>query len=93
MAQNPNAEILSDVQSEWKKLTGVSDYPMSVLVVRKAFADKNGKLVKSVKEDYSKSIETVLADPHEAALRIEKEGIMKASLAESAIKDCALVFK
>lgn len=92
-AKNPNVKIIDDVQKRWKEKTGFGQYPMSILVVREDFAEKNAKVVNEVKKDYAKSVNTVLTSVHDAALKIEEIGIMKADLAEGAIKDCAIVFK
>ena len=93
LAKNSNVRILDDVQKRWKDKTGFAQYPMSVLVVRDSLASANPKMVDSVKKDYAKSIGSVLSSVHEAAIIIEEAGIMKAEMAEGAIKDCAIVFK
>lgn len=91
--KNSSIHILDDVQKRWKKAAGVSQYPMSVLVVSQKFAAEQSELVENVKSDYRKSIEKVLSDTRTAAKIIEEKGIMKAELAEPSIKDCAIVFK
>lgn len=89
---NPNIKIFSDVQQKWKNQTGKDNYEMSVLVARSDFANQNPKLLNQVKDDYKKSVERVLANPHEAALIIEEKGIMSAAIAEPTIELCALTF-
>ena len=93
LSKNANAKVISNVQERWTALTGESQYPMSVLVVKGSFAQEHPTLVLKVKEAYKKSIETILADPETAGAKIEELGIMKAQMATPALKNCALVFK
>lgn len=93
LSQNDNVKIIYDVQKAWMEKTGLMEYPMSVLVVESNFANEHPALVEKVKSSYRKSVESVLENPDEAAFLIEKASIMKASLAEGAIKECAIVYK
>ena len=93
LSKNANAKVISNVQERWTALTGESQYPMSVLVVKGSFAQEHPTLVLKVKEAYKKSIETILTDPETAGAKIEELGIMKAQMATPALKNCALVFK
>lgn len=93
ISKNSNIQILSDVQTLWFEKTGIKQYPMSILVVHEDYADENKGSVEKMKKNYRQSIESVLSDPHSAALKIEEKEIMKAELAEPAIKYCALVYK
>lgn len=93
LAGNSSLGIIADVQSEWEKLTGNKQYPMSILVVSSAFADSYPELVKKVKDSYRSSVEKVLSDPKSAGKKIEELGIMKAELAVPALDKCAIVFK
>lgn len=93
LAGNGNVQVFGNTGERWASLTGFDNYPMSVLVVRDDYYSSDRKTVENVKKDYAKSIEMVLSSPHEAALKIEELGIMKANLAELSIKDCALVYK
>lgn len=93
LSKNSEAYVVSNVQERWKELTGQSQYPMSVLVVKTSFAAEHPTLVLKVKEAYKVAIETILADPEAAGSRIEELGIMKAQIATPALANCALVFK
>ena len=93
MSKNSDVKVISNVQERWTALTGQSQYPMSVLVVKGSFAQEHPTLVLKVKEAYKKSIETILADPEVAGAKIEEIGIMKAQIATPALANCALVFK
>jgi len=93
LRQNPNIEILSDVQEKWTELTGQEQYPMSILVARSDYANENPLAVEMMKTAYKNSIDTILSDPETAGERIEELGIMKAAMATPAIAQCALVYK
>ncbi len=93
LSKNANAKIISNVQERWTELTGQSQYPMSVLVVKSSFAQEHPVLISKVKEAYKNSIKTILEDPETAGQKIEEIGIMKAQMATPALSNCALVFK
>ena len=93
LAKNKNAKIIADVQQKWAEKTGVTQFPMSVLVTSGKFAEDNQKLLKKVEKSYKDSVEFVIANPDEASEKIEELGIMAKELARSAIADCNLTFK
>ncbi len=93
LSKNSNVKVVYDVQEDWEKLTSNDKYPMSILVATDEFASEYPSLLKQAIELYKDSVKKVLENPAKAGERIEGLGIMKASLATPAIKDCALVFK
>ncbi|MFA5446662.1 MAG: ABC transporter substrate-binding protein [Sphaerochaeta sp.] len=92
-AQNPRVTVAADVQALYKELTGVANYPMSVLVVRDGFAEKSPRQLAAFLDAYERSISWVLANPKEAGVAIEEAGIMAAAMATGAIPSCNLVWR
>jgi len=93
LSRNSSMAVLEDVQQKWKALTGSDSYPMSILVASGSFIQQNRRAVSETAEAYRQSVSLVNQKPHEAALKIEELGIMSASVAETAIPYCALVYK
>lgn len=95
MALRGNKELreLFDVQSAWGAATGVSDYPMTVLVVSRDWAKKSRKSVEALLGAYRASVDWVLANPDDAALVAEAAGIgVKAVALRQAIPRSAYRF-
>lgn len=93
LLSNKDTRIVSNVSEEWKKYTGESQYPMSVLVASPYFIEKNNALVKEIAKEYRNSVSWVIENPEEAGEKIEQAGIMAKDLAAISIKDCNLVYK
>ena len=77
----------------WKALTGMDNYPMSILLVSGKFASEHSEMAISASQAYRQSVEKVNREPDVAAVEIEKLGIMDAQTALKAIPYCALVYK
>ncbi len=86
------AQQVVDVQQLYSELAGVSNYPMTVLVVSESFAENHPRSLAQVLKAYEDSVAWVNADPQAAGVAIEEAGIMKAALAAPAIPSCNLVF-
>lgn len=77
------------IHEAWNKATGMSDYPMTVLVGKESFVKQFPKLTAKFLQYYEKSIQTVIANPQEAGQFAEelgfglKAGIVKASIPRS----------
>jgi NitT/TauT family transport system substrate-binding protein len=84
---------LLDVQALWSALTGTGNYPMTVIVVSDKFSEAHPAKVPAIMGAIKDSVEWVNANPQEAGVLIEQEGIMKAAMAVPAIPRCNLVFK
>jgi len=93
LSANSNVRVISDVQQQWKNLTGCENYPMSILVASGAFASDNRSAVEEAAQEYRQSVNLVNNDPHAAAQKIEQLGIMAANTAEASIPYCALVYE
>ncbi len=91
--QNPQVTIAADVQELYRSLTGIANYPMSVLVVRSDFARQNPRNLASILDAYEHSVSWVNANPADAGRAIEEASIMAAAMAAPAIASCNLVWR
>ncbi|MBU0955140.1 MAG: ABC transporter substrate-binding protein [Spirochaetes bacterium] len=70
----------------WTALSGLDDYPMSVLVVRASLARERPQAISAFMQAYKESISKVLAEPAAAGILVEKYDMgLKAGIAEAAI--------
>ena len=90
--KQPDTIILLDYQNIWQALTGVENYPITVLVVSDAFAQEHPEQLTAALEKVEQSIEWVNSNPAEAASKIEELQILTAALAEPSIPYCNLVY-
>lgn len=90
MMQNDSLVIIADLNDLWMDLSGTS-LITGVTVVNKAFAEKNESAVNAFLEEYASSADWVNSNIEEAAVLIEKEGIIKAQVARNAIEKCNIV--
>ncbi len=81
-----------DLTEEWNRLENGSTFITAGLVVRSAFAEENPEALRVFLEEYAASTDFVNASPSEAALIVERLGIVaKAAIAEKAIPYCNIV--
>ncbi len=94
MAETKGANVnrTIDFQSEWAKITGNANYPMTALLIRGEFMKENPDAVRVIRLAVEDSIDWVNANPSDAAVLIEKHGILTAALAEPAIPNCNLIY-
>lgn len=86
------AKILLDLTEEWDKVEANSEFVMGVSVTRAEFVENNREAVATFMEEYGNSVDFVNENPEEAAVLIEKFGIIeKAEIAERAIPYCNIV--
>jgi NitT/TauT family transport system substrate-binding protein len=95
MMNNPNVEILIDLNKEWENATnGESVLAMGCLVVNSKFAEEQPFFIEEFLSEYKSSVEWVNNNYEEAGQLVEKNGILpNAKLAEKAIPNCSIVFK
>ncbi|MHC1693529.1 MAG: ABC transporter substrate-binding protein [Sphaerochaetaceae bacterium] len=93
LKQNPKTRVLLDIQQLWSALTGLANYPMSVVVVSEAFVNTHPEAYRLFMDGLKSSVEWVNANPEAAGAMIEEAGILKAALAIPAIPRCNLVFR
>jgi len=89
-AKQPASIVLLDYQNLWQALTGTPNYPMTVLVVRDSFIEEHPEVLEKAFNEVKMSIEWVNTNVSDAAIEIEKQGIMSADLAELSIPNCNL---
>ncbi|MDD2295724.1 MAG: ABC transporter substrate-binding protein [Eubacteriales bacterium] len=87
-AQVNGLRVAVDFTEEWDALDNGSTLITGVLVVRTEFAQQYPEQIASFLEEYKASTEYVNANIPEAALLVEKYGIVKAEIAEKAIPYC-----
>jgi NitT/TauT family transport system substrate-binding protein len=91
-ANQENTIVLLDYQNIWQALTGLENYPITVLVVSSAFAEAHPAQLALALEMVEGSIDWVNNNPSEAAQVIEELQILTAALAEPSIPSCNLVY-
>ena len=68
--------VAVDLQAEYEKFAGAGKvYPLTVMVVTKAFAKKNAKVIKAFLADYQASLAKTLENPMEAGKLCEDFGL------------------
>ena len=97
IAKIKSASILSplDLQKEYLELTGVTEmYPLSVMVVRKDFAEENPELIKAFLDEYKKAYEWTVHYPDAAGRLTEKHSLgLAADVVTKAIPVSNYTFK
>lgn len=82
-----------DLQKLWKESFETATFPMTMIVVRKDFAQKYPETVQNFLKKAEKSIVWTQQNPKEAAVLVEKHTLgLKAQIAEKAIPNCAFGF-
>jgi NitT/TauT family transport system substrate-binding protein len=90
---NPRLAVVGDIQQEWIRLTGGSNYPITVLAVDGTFAANNPAMIKKILDDLKSSIEWIQANPAAAAELVEKHDLgLKASVVREAIPRSSYIF-
>lgn len=88
MGKAPDMRMALDLTAEWDKLNTGSSMITGVVVGRKAFIEENPAAVQAFMDNYRESVEFVNSNPAEAAVLVEKFGIVPAAVAEKAIPYC-----
>lgn len=88
MGKAQDMRMALDLTEEWDKLGTGSSMITGVVAVRKEFAEAHPETVKSFMEKYHKSVDFVNKNPAEAAVLVEKYGIVAATVAEKVIPYC-----
>lgn len=97
LKQNKDVRIALNLTEEWDKAVakdgGKSKLAQGCIIVRKEFLEENKAAVDRFLDNYKKSVEFVNASPADAAVLVEKHGIMpKAAIAQAAIPNCNITF-
>jgi NitT/TauT family transport system substrate-binding protein len=83
---NPGLRTVGNIQEEWAAVTGLGNFPMTVLVVDRDWAASHRAGLQTVLERLRASIEWVTANPAEAGALVEKHDLgLKAPVAAAAV--------
>lgn len=91
-AQVEGLNVAVDLTGEWESLDNGSQLMTGCLVVRREFAEAHPDQLADFLEEYAASTAYVLENTAEAALLIEKFGIIKAAVAEKALPECNITY-
>lgn len=91
MGQLDALRVAADLTKEWDSLDNGSRFLTASLIVRKEFAEEHPEVVKKFLADYEASAKYVNENAKDAAVLVEKYGIVKAAVAEKAIPACNIV--
>ncbi|MCQ2451212.1 MAG: ABC transporter substrate-binding protein [Clostridia bacterium] len=83
--------IALDLTKEWESVDNNGALITSGIFVRNDFAKRNPELVKKFLKDYRKSVDYVNTNVNASAKLIDKQGIVDAAIAKTAIPYCNLV--
>ncbi len=90
---SPDMRRVIDFQKTWMEIRDTpTAYPISAVVINPELLESNPGAVKRFLNEYRDSIEWVNTHPEEAAVLIEKFGILSAEAAGPAIPACNLVY-
>ena len=90
LMQNKNLSIVLDLNDLWEGING-SPLITGCLIARSEVVEKYPRAVESFLSLYASSVDWVNSNNGDAALLIEKYGIIKASVAEKALPYCNIV--
>ena len=89
----PDLRVVSNIQTEWAGASGITNYPMTLLVAEGAFVDANPAAVRIIIEAARNSIAWVTANPAEAGQLVEKHELrLRAPIVTAAIPNSNYVF-
>lgn len=89
--KNKKVNVSLDLNKIWKELNK-TEIVTGVLIVNKEFAEKHKDLVVEFLEKYKSSIEFVKNNREEASKIIEKQGIVKAPVAQKALEKLNIAY-
>lgn len=92
--KNKNLRVALDMTEEWNKVQGANGSALvtGVVIARDEFIENNKNEFNKFLEDYSGSTEYVNSNVKEAAVMVEKYGIVPAAVAEKSIPQCNITF-
>jgi len=91
--KDSNVRLIS-ISKEFSAVTGGRDFPMTLLLVNKNYAENHKKEIASFIKKYEKAVKRTIKNPSEAAELAEKHELgLKAELAQKAIPNCAFTWK
>jgi len=91
-AKKSNSIMLLEYQAIWGALTGVENYPMTVLVVNNDFMKSNPAVYQSFLDAVESSVAWVKENVEDASQEIEKLDLMSSEIARMSIPNLNLTF-
>ena len=92
LSSDSNVKCVS-VSKAFSEVSGGKDFPMTVLVVNKNYAQSHKDEIASFINIYKKAVNKTVTNPKEAAMFAEKNNLgLKAQIAEKAIPNCAFTW-
>jgi NitT/TauT family transport system substrate-binding protein len=93
LAGKPDLRHVANIQDEWRIITGVENYPLTVLAVNGDFATQNPAILSAILSALEDSIKWVSSHPAEAGMLAEKNSLgFPSSVAAQAIPRSNYVF-
>ena len=95
MARNgrPDLHSVADIRNEWRVITGIDNFPMTVLAVNGDFASRYPHALQIILSAVNDSIEWVVKNPAEAGELAEKHNLgFPVNIASAAIPQSGYVF-
>ncbi|GAU78869.1 ABC transporter substrate-binding protein [Fusibacter sp. 3D3] len=93
LMKRQDSKVVLDLQEEWKKVTGMDNYPQVSIIVSEKLANESPEVVKAFLETYSEGIDWVNANPTDAGKYYEALDIgLKAPVVAKAIPGCNMKF-
>lgn len=81
------------IRDLWESAGYGTDFPMTLCVIRKGYAEKHPDTVHAFLAAYQDSVKRTIANPSESGKLVEDSGLgLKSQLASKAIPECNLVF-
>lgn len=91
--EKDSAVKLVSISKEFSAVTGGSDFPMTLLVVNKKYAENHKREISKFINQYEKAVKRTVKTPWEAAELSEKHELgLKAVVAQKAIPNCAFTW-
>lgn len=91
--EKDSAVKLVSISKEFSAVTGGSDFPMTLLVVNKKYAETHKREISKFINQYEKAVKRTVKTPWEAAELSEKHELgLKAVVAQKAIPNCAFTW-
>ena len=83
--------VIKDMNEAWNELDNGNKFLTGVLIVRKEFAEKYPQQLAAFVSEYQASTDYANTNVAEAALLVEKVGIVQAPIAEKALPKCNII--
>lgn len=94
MTKKPDAQLVFDLQAEWKKIANGESYPQTAILIKTDLVDNYPVLAQNFLDKLAESVEFAKHDPQTTGLYMEEfNPNLKAGVITKAIANCNLEFK